>query len=154
MSKKYILISIGIAAFTLIFTFLMFIQPYVIGPALEQNNIVETLDVMLDDVRLHEESKNYEKALSICDEAYVLTYEIKREVTRKIYQCSVNLHQAACYINSGSLEGEKNKVNKGLKIIEQIFVRIETIKEKVKPDEIKPLIWWANYYRDFAISLE
>jgi len=151
ISKKLTIIAIIIAALTLI---VMLVKPYVIDPALEQNKIIKTLDVMLDDVRLHEESKNYEKALSICDEAYVLKYGIKRAVARKIYQCNVNLHQAACYINSGSLEGEKNKVNKGLKIIEQIFVRIETIKEKVKLDEIKPLIWWANYYRDFAISLE
>ncbi len=132
----------------------MFIKPYVIDPALEQNKIVETLDVMLDDIRLHEESKNYEKALSICDNAYKITYNIKSEVNRKLYQCNINLHQAACYINSGSLEGEKSKVDKGLEMIEQIFARIETMKEEIKSDEIKSLIWWANYYRDFAFSLE
>jgi len=151
ISKKLTIIAIIIAALTLI---VMLVKPYVIDPALEQNKIIKTLDVMLDDVRLHEESKNYEKALSICDEAYVLTYGIKREVARKIYQCNVNLHQAACYINSGSLEGEKNKVDEGLEFIEQIFARIETMKEEIKPGEIKSLIWWANYYRDFAINLE
>jgi len=109
---------------------------------------------MLEDISFCEDSKNYEEALSICDEAYKITYGIKNEIDRKNYQNNINLHQAACNINIGSLKGDKNKVIDGLKFIEQIFSRIETMKEEIKVDELKSLIWWANFYRDFANSLE
>jgi len=133
---------------------LTWIIPFVLVPALEQSKMIETLNHMLDDITLCEESKNCEGALSICEEAYKITYGIKNEEDRKNYQNNINLHQAACNINIGSLKGEKNKVNDGLEYIEQIFSRIETMKEGVKSGEMKRLIWWANYYRDFANSLK
>ena len=65
---------------------LMWIIPCVLVPALEQSKMIETLNHMLYDITLCEEYKNYEGALSICEEAYKITYGIKNEKDRKNYQ--------------------------------------------------------------------